>query len=500
MRSSAAAFVGAMVLTALLTPLVRRAALAVGAVDEPGPRRVHTRRVPRLGGIAIAFGFFLPLLGMLAARTSAALIFFASPRITLGLLGGALLVLCAGLFDDIKGIGAKFKLLMQTCAAAAAFAGGMRIDLVDFPGIGTLHLGLLALPMTVLWVVGIVNAINLIDGLDGLAAGVTFFACVTNFAIASLTGNMYIQLVTAALGGAVIGFLFHNFNPAQIFMGDSGSMFLGFILACASLLGAGPQKSPTLLAIVVPILALGLPIMDMLLTIARRFFERRSIFTADRGHIHHRLLDLGLTHRRAVISLYLVSIAFTLGSLVVYFGRSWQIGAALLTLTALVGGIVRFAGYFGSSLAGSRPTWEPIPHAIRRAVPRTLRRMADARSLEQLPAILARFGTESGLLAISIVNPNSKPLQRWDWDSPQTEQGGSREAACVKFQIGQGSEQRELEFFVESASNVIEPQVQALLRLVADGAETMLTSPPSRLEIAHDLASVSRERVAHRTR
>jgi UDP-GlcNAc:undecaprenyl-phosphate GlcNAc-1-phosphate transferase len=291
--------------------------------------------------------------------------------------------------------------------------------------------------------------------------------------------------------------LFHNFNPAQIFMGDSGSMFLGFILACASLLGAGPQKSPTLIAIVVPILALGLPIMDMLLTIARRFFERRSIFSADRGHIHHRLLDLGLTHRRAVVSLYLISMAFTLVSLVVYFGRSWQIGAALLTLTALVGGLVRFAGYFGTSLAGSRPTWDPNPvsNALRRAVPRALRRMAEASSLEQLPAILARFGNESGLLAISIVNPNSKPLQRWDWDSPQTEQGGSREAACAKFQIGTGREQRELHFFVDDAANSIDPQVHALLRLVADGAEAMLAS---RLESPRRASEAGPDRVAQR--
>ena len=434
------------------------------------------------------------------SRTSAARIFFAStPGITLGLVGGAVLILCVGLLDDIKGVGAKVKLVMQMSAAGVAFAGGMRIDLVDLPGVGALHLGILALPVTVLWVVGIINAINLIDGLDGLAAGVTFFACVTNFAIASLTGNLYIQLVTAALGGAVIGFLFHNFNPAQIFMGDSGSMFLGFVLASASLLGAGPQKSPTLIAIVVPILALGLPIMDMLLTIARRFFERRSIFSADRGHIHHRLLDVGLTHRRAVIALYMVSLAFTIASLVVYFGRSWEVGAALLTLSALVGGIVRFAGYFGSSLASRGTTSDPISQALRQAVPRALRRMADARSMEQLPVILARFGHESRLLAISIVNPNSKPLQRWDWDSPQTEQGGSREAACARFQIVDGRGHRELQFFVDSPAGVVEPHVFALLRLVADGAEAMLKPRAESLRpTAHDGAAS--ERVVQRRR
>jgi UDP-GlcNAc:undecaprenyl-phosphate/decaprenyl-phosphate GlcNAc-1-phosphate transferase len=494
MRSSVAAFVGAMVLTALLTPLVRRGALAVGAVDEPGPRRVHTRRVPRLGGIAIAFGFFLPLLSMLAAKTSAALIFFASPGITLGLIGGALLILSAGLLDDIKGIGAKFKLLMQISAAGAAFAGGMRIDVIQLPGIGVHHLGVLALPATIVWIIGIVNAINLIDGLDGLAAGVTFFACITNFAIASLTGNLFIQLVTAALGGAVIGFLFHNFNPAQIFMGDSGSMFLGFILACAPLLGAGTQKSPTLIAIIVPIVALGLPIMDMLLTIVRRFLERRSIFSADRGHIHHRLLDRGLTHRRAVLLLYMLSVAFTVLALVVYFGRSWQIGAALFSLTALVVGMVRFAGYFGSSLVhAGRGLEDAAAESLRKSVPRTLRRMADAGSPEQLPAILAQLGSEGGLVAIGLSTSKNKRLQYWAWEAPRPEHEGTHEAACVALPITDGRDTLELRFFVDSPTGTVGPQTRILLQLVADGADALLAAPR---DGSRPLATPRSERIA----
>jgi UDP-GlcNAc:undecaprenyl-phosphate GlcNAc-1-phosphate transferase len=474
MTSVVAAFVLAMLITALTTPFVRRAALAAGAVDEPGARRVHTRRVPRLGGIAIAIGFFLPLVALFAIHTHAALVFFSTKSISAGLVAGSLLVVCAGLVDDVKGLGAKAKLLIQTAAAVLAFAGGMRIEGIDLPWIGALSLGWFALPATVLWIVGIVNAMNLIDGLDGLAAGVTFFACLTNFVIATLTGNVYILLVSASLGGAVVGFLFYNFNPAKIFMGDSGSMFLGFVLASASLLGAGTQKSPTLIAIVVPLLALGLPILDMLMTIARRFIERRSIFSADRGHIHHRLLDMGLTHRRSVLSLYLVSVAFTIVALIAYLGRSWQIGFALFSLTAVLIAIVRFVGYFSRTIVNAGQVREEGLEGLRRSVPRVLNRMAAAGSLEQLPALLGEFAAESGLLAIRLVNPKNIRLNRWDWESPRTEGQPTLEAVCASFEISDGHATLELQFLVDVATGAVGPKTHVLLQLVADGAEAIL--------------------------
>ena len=354
MRSSAAAFVGAMVLTALLTPLVRRAALAVGAVDEPGRGGCTRGESPAWAESPSSLDFSCRSGACWLCGTQRGPDLLRRRRsITLGLVGGSLLVLAVGLLDDIKGFGAKSKLLMQIGRGQRGIRGWH----ADRSGGSTPEAwerftsASWRSRATVLWIVGIINAINLIDGLDGLAAGVAFFACLTNFAIASLTGNLYILLVTASLGGAVIGFLFYNFNPAQIFMGDSGSMFLGFVLASASLLGAGTQKSPTLIAIVVPILALGLPIMDMLMTIARRFLERRSIFTADRGHIHHRLLDMGLTHRRAVLSLYLVSIAFTIVRSLVVYCRPLVAGRRRRSLRSrrLIA-VVRFVGYFGSRL------------------------------------------------------------------------------------------------------------------------------------------------------
>ncbi len=479
MKSVVFAFLLAVVVTALTTPLVRRAALAAGAVDEPSARRVHTRRVPRLGGIAIVTGFSVSLLVLFALHTHTARIFFSTQRMTAGLATGALLVVLAGLFDDIKGLGAKAKLVIQTAAATAAFAGGMRVEAVDLPWVGALSLGWLSLPATIVWIVGIVNAMNLIDGLDGLAAGVAFFACITNFTIASLTGNAYILLVSAALGGALIGFLFYNFNPAKIFMGDSGSMFLGFLLASASLLGAGTQKSPTLIAIFVPILALGLPITDMLMTIARRFLERRSIFVADRGHIHHRLLDMGFTHRRSVLTLYLLTVAFTVVALVAYFGRSWQVGLALFTLTAIVVGVVRFVGYF-STVVGAQASGDPAD-GLRRPVLNALRRMMGASSLEQLPSILADFGVDGGLLAIRIVNQKNERLKRWGWEAPGKEGEVEREGICTKFEITDGRETLELQFLTDPAAGSVAAKVRILFQLVADAAEDLISLPREQL-------------------
>jgi UDP-GlcNAc:undecaprenyl-phosphate GlcNAc-1-phosphate transferase len=469
-------FILALALTASLTPLVRRMALAAGAVDHPTARRVHTRQIPRLGGIAIVLGFFLPLIALFALNTQTARIFFGAPRMVGGLVIGALLVAGLGLFDDLIGVGAKVKLLVQSLAGAIAFAGGLRIEAISLPWVGTVALGWLAFPATLLWIAAIINALNLIDGLDGLAAGVAFFACVTNFVVAYLGDNVLIALLSATLAGAIVGFLFHNFNPAKIFMGDSGSMFLGFVLACASLLGAGTQKSPTLIAILVPLMALGLPIMDMLFAIARRFLERRSIFAPDRGHIHHRLLDLGLTHRRAVLLLYGLSLAFTLTALAMHVGRSWQVGAALLGLSLLLVGIVRFVGYFNASIVSSgKLARDAFAERLRRGVPAVLTRFASAPSSDEVQAILERFAKDHGLLAVAFVAGERARIGSWRWETPESEKQSFREALCLKFSVVDDREaSSELQFLWDSPEAGAGPQAEILLQLVADAAELLL--------------------------
>ncbi|MCA9581655.1 MAG: undecaprenyl/decaprenyl-phosphate alpha-N-acetylglucosaminyl 1-phosphate transferase, partial [Myxococcales bacterium] len=285
MRSSLIGFAVALVLAGVLTPVVRRIAIHYGAVDSPGERRVNVRKIPRLGGLAVFVAFFLPLGTLFALDSQVASVLFSNPLRAVGLLAGAAIVTTLGAWDDLRGVRAWHKLGIQTVAAIVAFACDFRIDAIALPGLGNLQMGIFALPVTVLWIVAIINALNLIDGLDGLAGGVAFFVCVTNFVVASLHGSSLVMLTAACLAGALLGFLWYNFNPASIFMGDSGSMFLGFILATMSMLGAS-VKSSTTVAMLVPLVALGLPIMDTLLAMVRRWLERRPIFSPDKGHIH----------------------------------------------------------------------------------------------------------------------------------------------------------------------------------------------------------------------
>lgn len=478
MLSTLIVFVVALAVTATMTPLVRRVALAVGAVDEPTARRVHTRRIPRMGGIAIVVGFFAPLLAIFALNTEVAKLFFGRPRLVAGMVVGALVVAGLGLLDDIMGIGAKRKFLVQTAAAIVAYAAGFRIDAVSLPVIGTVQLGWLALPATILWITGIINALNLIDGLDGLAAGVAFFACVTNFVVAFLSGNVLICLLSAALAGAILGFLIHNFNPATIFMGDSGSMFLGFILATVSLSGAASQKGTTAIAILVPILALGLPIMDTLFAMVRRFLERRSIFSPDRGHIHHRLLDLGLTHRRAVLLLYAMSLLFTLAALAIYIGRSWQVGVALVLLMVSLVGIVRFVGYFDHAMLRLRQREQrrdPRVEQLRRLVPLTLAKVASARTADDVRNVLEHFAREAKMLAVELVVPPEADIRAWRWELPDVGERIIRDAISATFALrGADSHAIELKFQWDGAAGEVSPQEDILLQLVCDAVESVL--------------------------
>lgn len=294
----------------LVTPAVILLAKRTGALDKPDARKVHKKPIPRIGGLAIYAGFM------------AAVIFVAIKfgldaemvRETVGLVLSGSLIVALGLIDDYKNLPAKIKLLGQIGAAALLVAAfDVRIDFITDPFGDYIYLEWFAVPATMFWLVGLTNTVNLIDGLDGLAAGVSAIASFTIMLIALEQDFILVAVLTAALAGAALGFLKYNFNPAQIFMGDTGSMFLGFMLAGISVTGA--VKSVATIALVVPVFALGLPILDTTFAIVRRVRGGVPIFKPDKGHLHHRLLSVGFTQRQAVLLMYVISALFGLSAI-----------------------------------------------------------------------------------------------------------------------------------------------------------------------------------------
>jgi UDP-GlcNAc:undecaprenyl-phosphate GlcNAc-1-phosphate transferase len=344
MRTAAVAFLAATVTAVFATPLVRDLALRRGVLDHAlSSRKVHGRPVPRVGGIAIVLAFYAPLVALLFVDSEVGRRFWAQGERAVGLFAGGLAVAALGVYDDLRGANAPKKFLVQFAVAGLLYGLGFRIDQVANPFGDPIQLGVLGLPFTLLWIVGVVNAMNLIDGLDGLAGGVALVAVATTFAIAAVRGEPLMVLFTATLGGAILGFLFYNFNPASVFMGDTGSMFLGFVLATTAI--QTNQKSSTAVAILVPIIALGVPIADTLLAMARRAARGAPLFQADRGHIHHRLLAAGFTHRQAVLVLYGASIVLGLSALVLSYVSSSDATLFLLALSGLGYLALRRLGY-----------------------------------------------------------------------------------------------------------------------------------------------------------
>ena len=294
-------FLVALLVTYLATPVVKMIASKVKAVDIPNDRKIHILPVPRLGGLAIYIGF-------LAAVGSAFILSSFSGiklnlQMILGILLGSTLLMLVGMWDDIKNLRPTTKLIWQIIATLLVIYFGVGITFITNPFNGIWSIGIFAIPLTLLWVVGITNAINLIDGLDGLAAGVTAISSLTLFFVALRTHQLGAAILMLALFGAALGFLRFNFFPASVFLGDSGSMFLGFVLATSSIIGV--LKTTLVVALIVPVLILGVPIFDTLFAIGRRLKGGKHPFEADDKHIHHMLLRAGFNKREAVLAIYI---------------------------------------------------------------------------------------------------------------------------------------------------------------------------------------------------
>ncbi len=347
----------AAAVTWIVTPLVVRLAHLLGAVDAPGRRKIHSEPIPRIGGIAVFCGFCAGLL-FAGLATDQLWLLSRMGGYWGGFAAAATGMLLVGLVDDLRGLTFGWKFAAQIVAAVVAWSSGFRIDAVAHPLGGALELGALSLPLTVAWVVAITNAVNLIDGLDGLATGIALITTSTVGFIALARNEVGTAAASIALAGSLAGFLRFNFNPARIFLGDSGSLFLGFVLAVTAVRGS--QKSPTVVALLVPLLVLGLPVMDTGLALARRSYRLlvrgsrtsstaryvlrnwRLLFLPDRGHIHHSLLELGVSHRRAVVLLYSVGLACAACAFGLVFLRS--AATALLLVGALLVALAVFVG------------------------------------------------------------------------------------------------------------------------------------------------------------
>lgn len=489
MRSYVAAFVVAAAVAVLLTPLVRLLALRIGAVSGPGGRHVNAKSIPRLGGIAIALSFSAPLIALFLVDTGVARIFRESQNLALGLLVGGCALCLVGVVDDTRGVRALYKLAAQVAAASIAFALGFQINAVHVPGVGELSMGIFALPITVVWIVGVTNAVNLIDGLDGLAAGVVFFAAVTNLVVAYLSGSVLVAVLMSAMMGSLVGFLFHNFNPARIFMGDSGSYFLGFVLATTSLAGS-MQKASTAVSLLVPIVALGVPIFDTLFSMVRRILERRSVFSPDRGHIHHRLLDMGITHRRAVLILYGVSIVLTVAAIGIALGRSWEIGAALLAVTVVMIGLVRFVGYFEYLHLRKRQKahlYDRHTERLRRELPRAQERLATAEAAEDVWADLAKLAEACDLAYVAVLStPQASEEEIFRHDGTGASE---RDLVSARFFVGREAAARIcIKFGWRSETEDVPPQADILMQVAADLVENALVRLGSNFAPRRDVA------------
>jgi len=333
-------FAVSLAVAAILTPLVLRWANARRYFDAPDDRKVHVAPIPRLGGIAIVLGFFAPLTGLLLVDVGMTESLQGMGQQLVGLYVGGLLITAVGLYDDLKGANAIQKLIVQLAVALLMYQFGYRIEIISSPFGGNIELGALSVVITVLWFVGVMNAVNLIDGLDGLAGGIGFISISTLLVLAALNNNIVAVLFCAALAGSLGGFLIYNFNPARIFMGDTGSLFLGFVLAALSI--STSTKGSTAVALTIPILILGLPILDTAMAIGRRIRLRRPIFSADQDHIHHKLLRAGFSHRGAVLALYGLALVLALAAIGLRFlsapagGVAVVIAALLLAMVLLV--------------------------------------------------------------------------------------------------------------------------------------------------------------------
>ncbi|MDQ0231440.1 glycosyltransferase family 4 protein [Metabacillus malikii] len=330
------------VLSILLTPIVKKLAFKIGATDKPNQRKVHQKIMPRLGGLAIFLSFLVGVIIHQPQKNYDLPFILLGENVHIPIILGSLIIVITGIIDDMKEISAKFKLFGQVAAASiVVILGGINVEFINLPFGGEINFGIFSIPITIIWIVGITNAINLIDGLDGLAAGVSTIALFSIAGMALLMGNPYVMVMALLLAVSTLGFLIFNFHPAKIFMGDTGALFLGFMISVLSLLGF---KNVTFVSLIIPIIILGVPISDTIFAIIRRIVNKQPLSSPDKSHLHHCLIRIGYSHRQSVLLIYAMSATFGLAAFIFSQATLWGSLIILLTLVIAIEVIVEKVG------------------------------------------------------------------------------------------------------------------------------------------------------------
>jgi len=336
-------FIASVLLSFVLTRSIRNLANARGWVYAPASsRHIHKDLIPRLGGIAIFIAFAVIALALIAVPEFLGVAEPISRRTVLTILGPATLVFSLGLYDDFRPVNPYVKFAIQGVAGALLYLGGFGVFRLPLL-FGAHEFGWIALPLTILWVLWITNAFNLLDGVDGLASGSALFSTLTVFVVSLVAGNFLVSSLTLALAGGILGFLRFNFNPATIFLGDCGSLFIGFMLSALALAGAG--KTPTIVAVAIPVISFGLPVLETVLSLMRRFLSGQPLFVADSQHIHHKLLERGFSQQQVVVILYAVSAGCGLLSLFLLYPSGPMVGIVLFVIGTGIWLGVQHLGY-----------------------------------------------------------------------------------------------------------------------------------------------------------
>lgn len=428
MRTYLVAFVLSLLTGLVLTRVLRDLANRYGLYDSGGGRKIHKQPIPRLGGVAVVLSMCLPLLGLGFWQNDISRDLWMDQPLLVSLLGGGGILFAVGLLDDLRDMRAIIKLMAQVAAGLVVYSAGLRIEAISVPFFSPVQLGMLSLPATVFWMVLVTNAVNLIDGMDGLAGGVVVLAGGTLFIMSVIEDNVLAAVLLACVVGATMGFLAYNVNPATIFLGDAGSLTLGFLLALTAVHSS--QKSYTLFSIVAAMMALGLPIFDLSLAVVRRYLSGQPIFRADQHHVHHRLLHMGLSQSQSVIVLFGGAIVLEGLALVFIYADDRLSALAIAALLPLIVVVVRVLGYDRLIMSARRArVLQGVERAASAGTEALLHLRRDgSRSFTELWSRIEAVGTALGLeqVRVELTDAAVRELvggqRHWTWNRTGVDQ------------------------------------------------------------------------------